>query len=79
MVVTSFSHDRAVLDVVLAELEEGYNKNSGDPIHVDAMAWLCKAIGASGFSSYRAPLLRIRSAAREPKIRRYAGMALRTL
>jgi hypothetical protein len=45
--------DPQVLDVAAEVLLEKYPKAGGDHDAVDAMAWLCRALGKSGVSRYR--------------------------
>jgi hypothetical protein len=61
-----------LLELAVKELEKGYNTRLTNSVHVDAMAWLCKAIGASGNSEYKTFLTTIANQTHNSKIRKYA-------
>jgi len=71
--------DTKVMDVVAEYLLKGYTKNSRDRNHVDAMAWMCKALGASGNSKYTKPLKTVAEKADNRKLRGYAAKSLAQL
>ncbi len=54
-----------------ALLKAGYRQQGGDD-HIDEMAWLCKALAASGEVKYRALLDEIATEAPSLKLQRYA-------
>ena len=48
-------------------------KNSTNPEHLDAMAWMCRTLGESGNSKYRGTLEQIaQDNAAHKKVRKYA-------
>ncbi len=51
---------------------------SHDEYHIDAMAWLCKALSASGNEKYVAILYEVETGTRSSKLRGYAANARRT-
>ncbi|MCP4338561.1 MAG: PEGA domain-containing protein [Desulfobulbaceae bacterium] len=61
-----------LLELAGQELEKGHNTLLHDRNHVDAMAWLCKAIGASGSPDYREFLVQIANQTQSRKIKKYA-------
>lgn len=46
--------DLEVLDVAAETLVQGYQKNVGSETQMDAMAWICRALGNSGNGRYKA-------------------------
>ncbi len=65
-----------VLDVLQDELLKGYQKNQSDRTQIDTMAWFCKALGASGVSSYRSSLEKVVATTPNRKLRRYCKKSL---
>jgi hypothetical protein len=63
-----------VLDVVAEVLLQTYQRPGF--VQVDATAWLCKALGASGSVRYRGVLRQIADKAAERKVRKYAEQSL---
>jgi len=45
--------DTEVLDVAAETLYQGYQKNTSSETQMDAMAWVCKALGNSGDGRYK--------------------------
>ncbi len=74
-----FAHDDAVLAVVAAVLNRGYAEKSRDRYHVDAMAWLCKVLGASKDIKYKELLTIVSKKSPSKKIRKYAIKNIRLL
>ncbi|MBU0480833.1 MAG: CsgG/HfaB family protein [Proteobacteria bacterium] len=68
--------DPAVLDVLEKVVMEMYNQNTRDRNHVDAVAWMVKALGAPGLPKYNAAVETIAKNANNRKIRGYAQKAL---
>jgi hypothetical protein len=58
------------------ELLKGYQASGGDRGAVDAMAWLCKALGASGNGKYRGTLQTVAQKAPHRKLQKYAEQSL---
>ncbi len=69
----------AVLDVVENELMKGYGVNLSNRSHVDTMAWLCKALGASGVKKYRYSLKKVVRNTSSRKLRGYCRKSLNNL
>ena len=76
-VIRSRTKDKVVLDAIEKELLKGYKINSNNRSHVDAMSWLCKALGASAKPRYKATLQNVAQNAPSRKLRRYAAKSLR--
>lgn len=75
-VIRSGTEDRVVLDAIENELLKGYKIKSGNRNHVDAMSWLCKALGATAKPRYRATLEKVSQDSPSRKLRGYAAKAL---
>lgn len=76
LIVREGVKDTAVLDVVEQELLKGYQASGDDRGAVDAMAWLCKALGASGNGKYRGTLKTVADKAPHRKLQKYAEQSL---
>ena len=61
-----------VMDKAAEVLLEKYNEASRDAMHVDAMAWICKALWVSGEEKYLPALRTVESQSRSLKLRKYA-------
>jgi len=72
-------YDTSVMDVVEKYLLRGYKIKGRDRNHVDAMSWMCKALGASGNSKYRKTLTAVSRDAANRKLRGYAAKSLAQL
>ena len=59
IVIKLYKSDSRLLDIVNDELLKGYNSNSNDRNYVEAMAWLCNALGASGQARYASTLEKV--------------------
>jgi hypothetical protein len=79
LIVREGIKDTAVLDVAEAELLKGYLSSGDDRAAVDAMAWLCKALGASGNGKYRATLQTVAAKAPHSKLQKHARQSLEQL
>jgi len=73
------SRDPAVYDAIEEELLDQYKKSPDDNLHIDALSWLCKALGRSGNSKYRKTLEKISQDAPNGKLRKYARKSLNYL
>ncbi len=62
----------ATLERMSAEIQE-------DNLYIDTMAWLCKALAASGESSYLPQLETLKATSSNSKLRKYAGRAIDAL
>ncbi len=71
--------DPVVLDAVERALLRGYKADSSDRDHIDAMSWLCKALGSSGQSKYRSTLSTVAQNAPHKKLKGYAEKSLNEL
>lgn len=76
IVLKLYKSDSRLLDIVNDELLKGYNSNSNDKNYVEAMAWLCNALGASGQARYASTLEKV---SREASNRRLQKCALKNL
>ena len=68
-----------LLDLAAEVLKGQYRNPSGSWLHVDAMAWICKALGRSGNPKYRWLLDNVSRNAPSRKLRGYAGKSSRVL
>ena len=66
----------AILDAVERELLKGYRDKPRNRNHVDAMAWLVKALGASANPKYKPTLEKVARKAANRKLKGYARKAL---
>jgi pimeloyl-ACP methyl ester carboxylesterase len=71
--------DPRIFATAASELMQGYLINLSDSRHVDAMAWMCNLLGASGNGSYRPTLEKVARKCPNRKITRYARRNLRKL
>ena len=76
LIVREGVKDTAVLDVVEQELLKGYLASGDDRAAVEAMSWLCKALGASGNGKYRNTLKTVAQKAPHRKLQKYAEQSL---
>lgn len=80
-IMRSGTSDARVYDLVRDALLEGaakknFGSNSLRNNSIDAYAWMCKALGASGLPQYVETLKKVRELSSEPKLDRYAGQAI---
>lgn len=61
-----------LLAVVQRELKKGFMRDSQNTYHIDAMAWYCKYLGASGDSKFKDFLLKVADESPSRKLRSYA-------
>ncbi len=78
-VINDGTKDGAVYDAIAEELTVGAAIKPRDGTHVDAMGWLCKALGSSHQAKYKEVLEKVRDTSPNSKIRRHAGNALKAL
>ncbi|MEA2059522.1 MAG: hypothetical protein U9P10_03155 [Thermodesulfobacteriota bacterium] len=69
----------AVTDVISEELLKLYNQNSGNKIMIDALSWMCKALGASGNPKYKETLNQVIQTGKSNKLKKYAKKSIRML
>ncbi|MBU3949204.1 MAG: CsgG/HfaB family protein [Proteobacteria bacterium] len=79
IVAKKYRNDQRILDIVDDELLKSYNSSTGDRDFVDAMAWLCNALGASGQTKYRSTLETVSNSASNKKLKKYAYKNLKRL
>jgi hypothetical protein len=63
--------DPDLYEVVNEEILKGY-MTASDKVSLDAMAWLCKALGTSGNAKYKETLKTVKDSG-NPKLAKYAG------
>ncbi len=71
--------EEKLYDVINEELLKGYKILPKDRGHIDAMAWLCKALGASGMAKYKPTFQEVSENSSNKKLRRYAKKQLKKL
>ncbi len=80
LMVKTKLRDTVVLDAVERVLLKGYLTSTNDrDDRIDTLSWLCKALGASGQSKYRATLSKVASEAPHNKLKGYAEKSLKEL
>ncbi|MFH1977401.1 MAG: hypothetical protein ABIJ52_17910 [Pseudomonadota bacterium] len=79
IVTKLYKSDHKLLDIVNDELLKGYNSNTNDRNYVEAMAWLCNALGASGQAKYASTLEKVSKDAPNRRLKKYALKNLRHL
>ena len=75
-IFNSNNYDQALFAAINQELLKGYQLNPKDGDHVQAMAWLCKALATSGDDRYRATLKEISQSAVNKKLRKYGERSI---
>jgi len=71
--------DREVLDVAAEVLLTRYEKKASSNTYMDALAWVCKAIGQSGDSRYYATLEQVASATKAKSLRKHCKKSYKKL
>lgn len=79
LITRSGISDHVVLDAVEKALLRGYRVEGDNRDHIDAMAWLCKALGASRSAKYKSTLSAVASDAPHKKLRGYAEKSMNQL
>lgn len=64
--------DPVVMDKAAEVLQQQFNLKPRDAMHVDGMAWICKALWVSGEEKYLPVLRVVESQSNSPKLRKYA-------
>ncbi len=72
LIIRNYPDQPQLLELAGQELEKGHNTLLTNRNHVDAMAWLCKAIGTSGDPGYKTFLMKIANQTQNRKIKNYA-------
>lgn len=70
-----FSND-AVYDVIKEKLLKNYASASGNRNLTDSLAWMCKALGASGKAKYKDALRQVSEETTNQKLKKYARQSL---
>jgi TolB-like protein len=78
-IVKYYPTDPGLLEVAETELLKGYMKKTRDRHYIEAMAWLCNALGRSGQVQYKETLREVSKRAGHRKIRSYAKKNYRLL
>ena len=78
-IVKYYRTDPGLLEVAETELLKGYMKRTRDRHYIEAMAWLCNALGRSGLVQYKDTLQEVMRNAGHRKIRSYAKKNYRLL
>ncbi len=72
--------EKQLYDVIKDELLKGYPHTSMDDRYfTDALAWMCKALGASGMGEYKATLTEVIEKSHSMKLQRHAKESLKKL
>ncbi|MBE9504603.1 MAG: hypothetical protein IME96_10550 [Proteobacteria bacterium] len=79
MLIRSGESDEVLYEVVNEELLKSHSLKTGSNLHIDAMAWMCKALGSSGISKYRKTLQEIIETTKNTKLKTYAKQNLNLL
>jgi len=70
-----FSGD-AVTDAISEELLKACTSASSSRTMIDALSWMCKALGASGNAKYKATLNQVIETGTSSKLKNYAKKSL---
>lgn len=73
-IFNTVTSDQEVLDVAAETLLQGYQKGVSSESQMDAMAWLCRALGNSGNGRYKAAVSQA-AASESRKLKRHCGRA----
>jgi len=66
----------AVTDAISEELLKACTNTSGNKTMIDALSWMCKALGASGNAKYRATLNQVIETSSSSKLKKYAKKSM---
>ena len=69
----------AVTDAISEVLLDNLNTSTDDKLMTDALAWMCKALGNSGKTKYRATLTEVIEKTTSGKLKKYAKQSIRSL
>lgn len=78
MVIRKDYSEPAIYEIINDDLLAGYT-SATDKVAVDTMAWLCKALAASGNPLYKETLTKIADNSGNPKLAKYAKKALKSM
>lgn len=76
---SSYAKDPQVLAAVSQTLMDRFNTNLRNRNHIDAMAWLCNILGASGEHHYADTLKKVSRESKNRKIKKFAAKNLHRL
>ena len=79
IIARSYGNNPLLLEEVEKTLLSGYNEQVEDGNHVDAIAWLCRILGATHDERYRETLSTVANNAISRKVKKYADAALNDL
>lgn len=79
IIVRRVKTDAKVFAVVASTLKEMSEEFRSDNLYVDTMAWLCKALAASGETIYIEDLEFVKSNTQSIKLQKYSGISINTL
>jgi DNA-binding Xre family transcriptional regulator len=68
--------DHELFNTINVMLLERYQSGPNKGIHIDEMAWLCKALASSGMSEYKTTLQKVADTTSSQKLRKYAIQSL---
>lgn len=72
--------EKPLFDTVRDELLKEYkNTSMNDRNHIDALAWMCKALASSGMVEYRQTLTEVIEKSSSMKLQKYAKQSLKAL
>jgi hypothetical protein len=71
--------DPVLQEAVASVLMKRYERDSSDKVHIDSIAWLCKALAESGSGKYASMLDRVAEDAPNKKVRKQARKYARHL
>ncbi len=71
LITRSGLSDTQLFDLIQEKLLDGYSIDKGS-LHLDEMAWYCKALASSGLEKYRSTLVKVANEASSSKVRKYA-------
>lgn len=79
IIVRTVTNDKKVFAAVASTLKAMVDESSYDSLSVDTMAWLCKALAASGDARYLEALEFVRNNTSNSKLWTHAGKAIKAL
>jgi hypothetical protein len=79
IIVRNFKTDEKVFGAVASALKELSEKAKSDSVSIDTMAWLCKALAASGNNKYLEDLESVRAKTQSVKLQTYTAKAIKAL
>lgn len=71
--------DKALYDKIEKKILAGYDKNTRNKNYMDEMAWMCKALAASGNKSYLPTLEKVATTTPNKNLKRHAQNSIKLL